>query len=567
MAAGGAREKPLRARNKSRGRGGRLSQTKFHVSLDDKFDLTKSFVFLNGVQAVLRMLLMQKERDRRAGLNTAGFISGYRGSPLGGFDLQLTRSGKCWREQHRIQARPQRGTRRDRWSGARSRRRCAARAAMTASSRSGTARGRASTARGDALRHANLAGTSRHGRRSRADGRRSHGQILDHGASERIPFRRRDDPDPQSGGRAGNPRLRALRLGHEPLRRQLGRAQAGQGQHRIDGLGRTARSSRVQIIAPADFAMPPGGLNIRPNDAILGQEERLQELQARRHDRLHRARTAQPGHHLRRRRTPSIGIITTGKSYLDVRQAFDDLGIDEVRANDLGIRVYKVGMPWPLEQGEFGQFARRSRHDHRGRGEALAHRGAGSRRALRHGQSAALRRQEGRARRMAFPGRRARSTRTTSQSPSANGCLRYRRSEEVEAKVARARSRRRRCSPSAGCRRAPPYFCSGCPHNTSTKVPEGSRALAGIGCHYMAIWMDRGTEPSPRWAARARIGSARRRSRARRTSSRISATAPTTIRGVLAIRAGGRGQGQHHLQDSLQRCRRHDRRPDASKAG
>ena len=64
------------------------------VSLDDKFDLTKSHVFLNGVQAVLRMLLMQKERDRRAGLNTAGFISGYRGSPLGGLDLQLSRSPK-----------------------------------------------------------------------------------------------------------------------------------------------------------------------------------------------------------------------------------------------------------------------------------------------------------------------------------------------------------------------------------------------------------------------------------------------------------------------------------------
>ena len=103
--------------------------------------------------------------------------------------------------------------------------------------------------------------------------------------------------------------------------------------------------------------MPPGGLNIRPNDAILGQEERLQEhkrdamlafIEANKLNRV----IASGGPNAK------IGIITTGKSYLDVRQAFDDLGIDEVRANDLGIRLFKVGCPWRLGKAELVRVSR-----------------------------------------------------------------------------------------------------------------------------------------------------------------------------------------------------------------
>ena len=257
------------------------------------------------------MLLMQKERDRRAGLNTAGFISGYRGSPLGGLDLQIhPRASRL--ETNDIVFKP--GLNEDlaaTASGARSRPRCAAKAATTASSRSGTARGPASTARGDALRHANLAGTSRHGGVLALMGDDHTAESSTTAHQIRIPFRRRDDADPQSGGRAGNPRLRALRLCHEPLLRQLGRAQMVKDNIEIDGLGgRLARAREDHH--PADFAMPPGGLNIRPNDAILGQEERLQELQARRHARVPRANK------LNRMITSGgpnakIGIITTGK--------------------------------------------------------------------------------------------------------------------------------------------------------------------------------------------------------------------------------------------------------------
>ena len=140
-----------------------MSQRTFHVSLDDKFDLTKSHVFLNGVQAVLRMLLMQKERDRRAGLNTAGFISGYRGSPLGGLDLQLARSKKIL-ETHDIVFKP--GLNEELaatacWGTQQAEMRGEGRYDGVFSVWYG--KGPGVDRSGDVFRHANLAGTSPHG--------------------------------------------------------------------------------------------------------------------------------------------------------------------------------------------------------------------------------------------------------------------------------------------------------------------------------------------------------------------------------------------------------------------
>ena len=113
---------------------------------------------------------------------------------------------------------------------------------------------------------------------------------------------------------------------------------------------------RVNIVIPQDFAMPKGGLNIRLGDPILTQEARLHDykrdamLAFVRANKLNKYITSGG-------RTPKIGVITVGKSYLDVRQALDELGIDEVKCNDLGIRLYKIGCPWPISQRDLKEFA------------------------------------------------------------------------------------------------------------------------------------------------------------------------------------------------------------------
>ena len=470
-----------------------MSQTKFHVSLDDKFDLTKPFVFLNGVQAVLRMLLMQKERDRLAGLDTAGFISGYRGSPLGGFDLQLTRSSKLL-ETNNIVFKP--GLNEELAATA-----CwgAQQAEMRGEGRHDGVfalwygKGPGVDRSGDALRHANLAGTSRHGGvlalmgdDHTAESSTTAHQSEFHFVDVMIPIL---NP-------AGVQEILDYGLYGYAMSRFCG---SWVGLKLVkDNIESTASADgsleRVKIITPADFAMPPGGLNIRPNDAILGQEERLQEhkrdamLAFIEANKLNRVITSGGPN-------AKIGIITTGKSYLDVRQAFDDLGIDEVRANDLGIRLFKVGCPWPLGKAELVQFAagldmiivveeKRSLIEVQVREELYG----------TANQPLCVGKKDERGEWL-FPAKGALDPNDIAIAIGER-LLRYRRSEEVEAKVARLKQAQAMLAQAQDVAVRTPYFCSGCPHNTSTKLPEGSRAYAGIGCHYMAVWMDRGTETS-----------------------------------------------------------------------
>ena len=213
------------------------------VTLDDKYDLGKDRVFITGTQAIVRLLLMQRERDRSAGLSTAGFVSGYRGSPIGGSRPEPPAGQEVARAfQHRVPARAQRGTGRDGRVGL----------AAGGDARRGQVRRR--------VRHVVRQGTGRrpfgrrvpprqHGRllaprrRARPDGRRPYGGILHGRPPVRIPFRRRDDPDPQPGGRSGDPRLRPVRLCDEPLLRFLGGLQVREGQHRIRRPRSTVRST------------------------------------------------------------------------------------------------------------------------------------------------------------------------------------------------------------------------------------------------------------------------------------------------------------------------------------
>ena len=184
---------------------------------------------------------------------------------------------------------------------------------------------------------------------------------------------------------------------------------------------------RIKIVTPTDFHMPEGGLNIRLADTILGQEARLHDFKRDamlafvRANKLNKIVTSGG-------RNPKIGIITTGKAYLDVRQALDELGIDEVKCNDLGLRLFKIGCVWPIGRQELAEFAQRPRSHHRGRGKAFADRSAGARGTLRHRQSAGLHRQEGRAGQLAVPGQgRARSQRRRDLHRRAAAALRRQR--------------------------------------------------------------------------------------------------------------------------------------------
>src|SRR5262249_8167466 len=241
----------------------------------------------------------------------------------------------------------------------------------------------------------------------------------------------------------------------------------------IDG-----RLDRVNIITPDDFAMPEGGLNIRLRDTFLGQEARLYDykrdamLAFVRANKINRYITSGG-------RNAKIGIITTGKSYLDVRQALDELELDEVKCNQFGIRIFKVGCPWPLAQQELKEFAdgleliivveeKRSLIEVQVREELY---GSAN-------QPVCIGKKDERGDWL-FPVKGALGP--TNIAVAVGGrVLPLKQAQSAIAELADVSART-------------PYFCSGCPHNSSTVVPEGMRAYAGIGCHFMSQWMDRST--------------------------------------------------------------------------
>jgi len=191
-------------------------------------------------------------------------------------------------------------------------------------------------------------------------------------------------------------------------------------------------------------------------------------------------------------RAPKIGIITTGKAYLDVRQAFDELGIDEIKCNDLGLRVFKIACVWPIGRQELAEFAqgldliivveeKRSLIEVQVREELYG----------TPNQPVCIGKKDEQGNWL-FPVKGALDPNDIAICIGEH-LLRYGHNEELAANVARLKSAQGALSETADVAQRTPYFCSGCPHNTSTHVPEGSRAYAGIGCHYMAQWMDRKT--------------------------------------------------------------------------
>jgi indolepyruvate ferredoxin oxidoreductase len=460
------------------------------VSLDDKYDLGQSRVFVSGFQALVRLTLMQKERDRRAGLNTAGYVTGYRGSPLGTLDQQFMRAGSRLAKND-IVFHP--ATNED--------------LAATALSGSQQAelrgegrydgvfgmwygKGPGVDRSGDAFRHANFAGTSKHGGvialmgdDHTAESSTTAHQSEFHFVDVMIPIL---NP-------AGVQEIMDYGLYGWAMSRFTGAWTALKCMHEtvestavVDG-----SLDRVKIVTPDDFAMPPGGLNIRLGDTILGQEARLHDFKRDamlafvRANKLNRMICSGGPH-------PSIGVITVGKSYLDVRQALDELGLDEVKCNDFGLRLYKVACPWPIGRVDLMEFAagldliivveeKRSLIEVQVREELYG----------TANQPVCIGKKDERGNWL-FPVKGALDPNDIAI------CIGERLldrlcNEELAARVGRLKEAQRALAETTDIAVRIPYFCSGCPHNSSTVVPEGSRAYAGIGCHYMAQWMDRNT--------------------------------------------------------------------------
>jgi len=458
------------------------------VTLDDKYALESGRVYLSGVQALVRLPMMQRQRDLAAGLNTGGFISGYRGSPLGMYDNALW-NAKRFLKNSNIHFQP--GVNED-----------LAATAVWGSQQVNLFKG--ATVDGvfaiwygkgpgvdrsaDPLKHGNAAGSSKHG-----------GVLVlcgdDHGCqSSTLPHQ-----SEQIFQAAMIPVLNPANV-----QEYLDYGLLGFALSRYSGcwvafkaISEAVESSasvsvdphRIDIVTPSDFELPAGGLNIRWPDPPMEQERRLHgpKMQAvlafARANRLDRIVLDAP--------RPRFGIITTGKAYLDVRQALDDLGITPARAGELGLRIYKVGMPWPLEPEGARAFAA-------GLEEVLVieekrpiiedqlvkqfyNMEANLRPRIigkRDEQGAFLMPTEGELEPTGIAkviGQRL--IRMGGDSP------------EMRQRLARLEAKERQLAVPPPKVARVPFFCSGCPHNTSTRLPEGSRAMAGIGCHGMAISM------------------------------------------------------------------------------
>ena len=464
------------------------------VSLDDKYDLTKKDVFITGVQALVRLTLMQKERDRLAGLNTAGFVSGYRGSPLGGLDQQFFKAQRQLIAQD-IVFTP--GLNEDLaatavWGSQQAEMRGEGKYDGVFGIWYG--KGPGVDRSGDVFRHANLAGSARHGGVLclMGDDHTAESSTVAHQSEFHFVDVMMPILNP-----AGAQEILDYGLYGWALSRYSGNWVALKCmKDTVESTGVVDGSvDRVKIVIPseAEFAMPPGGLSIRPNDDRNEQELRLHmhkraaALAFVRANKINRIVTSGG-------RDPKIGIITTGKSYLDTRQAFDELGLDEVKANDLGIRLFKIGCTWPLDPGELRSFAegldliivveeKRSLIEVQVREELYG---------SPHQPVVIGKKDE--AGEWLFPVHGALDPNDVAICIGERILKSAGHVEEIAAAVQRLKQAQEvlKVTPSIAARL--PYFCSGCPHNTSTVVPEGMRAYAGIGCHYMALWMDRNTE-------------------------------------------------------------------------
>lgn len=463
------------------------------VSLDDRYTTLKGRVLLSGIQALVRLPIDQMRIDHARGLNTATFISGYRGSPLGGYDQQLSRAQKLL-DEYRIRFVP--GVNEE-----------LAATSVWGSQQVGLFEG--AEVDGvcgiwygktpgvdrscDAFRHANAAGSAPMG-----------GALIISG----------DDHGCKSSSYPGQSEFAFVDM-HIPVlnpstvQEVLDYGLYGLELSRFSGcwvamitLAENMDSSSTVEVDPAgvsfdypDVECPDGGLNIRKQDNPLEQEERLWRY--KRPAALAFARANQLNKLVLDNPDATLGIVTTGKAHLDLMQAFEDMGIDEAGARALGIRILKVGMTYPLDVPGIQEFAR-------GLDSLLV---LEEKRSLMevqlkeelynvHLRDPNFPRILGKVDEHDKPLLPMYGELSPAVIAQVLGYLlgEDKLHERAKHRLMRLDALAARISAQAGSSVARlPMFCAGCPHNRSTRVPEGSRALAGIGCHYMAQWLDRET--------------------------------------------------------------------------
>ena len=462
------------------------------IRLDDKYRLATGHLYLTGTQALTRLPMLQKQRDAAFGLNTACFISGYRGSPLGGLDKSLWDAREYLKENH-IHFQP--GVNEELgatavWGSQQANLFPGARYdgvfAMWYGKGPGVDRS------GDVFKHGNSAGVSKHG-----------GVLLlagdDHGCKSSTIAHQSEHAFIAASIPVLNPANVQEVLDYGIIGWELSRYSGCWVA--LKTIAENVDSSavvdvdplRIQVKIPEDFQLPEDGVHIRWPDPPLAQEKRLNVY------KIYAARAFALANNLNQVKldspNPRLGIITTGKSYLDVRQALDDLGLDEALCAKVGLRVLKVGMSWPLEPVSVHQFAE-------GLDEILV---VEEKRSIIEDQLTG----------QLYNWPVGKRPRVVGEFDEQGNSLLPNLGELTPAMIARVIAKRLApiySSPTIEERLAfldakekalaapkhktvrTPHFCSGCPHNSSTKVPEGSRALGGIGCHYMTQWMDRSTD-------------------------------------------------------------------------
>ncbi|MGR6805075.1 indolepyruvate ferredoxin oxidoreductase family protein [Sphaerotilus natans] len=484
-----------------------------HITLDDKYTLDRGRAFMSGVQALVRLPMLQRQRDRAAGLDTAGFISGYRGSPLGTYDQSLW-AAKQHLAEHRIVFQP--GVNEE----------------LAATAVWGTqqldlfpqtkkhdgvfgiwyGKGPGVDRCIDVFKHANMAGTARHGGVLAIAGD-------DHIAKSSTAAHQSDHVFKACGMPVFFPSTVQEILDHGLHAIALSRyAGVWSGMKTIQEVVESSSSvsvdpDRVDIVLPEDFQMPPGGLHIRWPDAPLEQEARLMDHKW--YAALAYIRANRLNHNVVEGPNDRFGLIASGKAYNDLRQALHDLGLDDATCRAIGVRVHKVGVVWPLEASITRRFAeglqeilvveeKRQMIEYQLKEELYNWR-ADVRPNVLGKFDEPDGDQSGGEWSMPNPSQNWLLRAKADLTPSiiARAVARRLKRLGVPAEVAARMDERLRVIDAreqalAAQAKAPvgertPWFCSGCPHNTSTRVPEGSRALAGIGCHYMATWMDRDT--------------------------------------------------------------------------
>ncbi|GAB3768052.1 indolepyruvate ferredoxin oxidoreductase family protein [Ramlibacter monticola] len=481
------------------------------VTLDDKYSLDMGRAFMSGVQALVKLPMLQRQRDALAGRNAAGFISGYRGSPLGGYDQALWKARKYLQAQNIVF---QPGVNEE-----------LAATALWGTQQLGFAppgsnkfdgvfgiwygKGPGVDRCSDVFKHANMAGTTPWGGVIAVAGD-------DHVAKSSTAAHQSDHIFKACGLPVFFPatvqEILDMGLHAFAMSRYAG---VWSGMKTIQEIVESSATAvidpeRVQIQLPTDFRMPPGGLHIRWPDAPLEQEARLFDfkwyaaLAYIRANRLNYNAVATP--HDR------FGIMASGKAWNDTRQALLDLGLDDDTCRRLGIRLHKVGVVWPLEAQGTREFAEGLREilvveekrqviEYQVKEELYNWRpdvrpnvvgkfdqddgfSGGEWSVANPNEHTLLR-----ANADLSPHLIARAIARRLKKLGLDGDVQAR----IDAQLALIEAKERAMQVVEVKGERMPWFCSGCPHNTSTVVPEGSRAMAGIGCHFMAVWMDRAT--------------------------------------------------------------------------